>query len=131
MVGLVIVSHSRRLAEGLKELVDQLTRGQVAVVQAGGIADGALGTDAVLVAAAIGAADSGDGVLVLVDLGSAILSAETALDLIPEESRARVRLSGAPLVEGAIAAGLEASFGSDLARVADAADEARNLEKIQ
>src|SRR5437899_6784613 len=76
---------------------------------AGGLAEaGALGTDAVRVAEAIGRADSGDGVLVLMDLGSAVLSAETALDFLTPEQRERVLLCEAPLVEGAVAAAVAA-----------------------
>jgi phosphoenolpyruvate---glycerone phosphotransferase subunit DhaM len=127
MVGIVLVSHSQRLAEGVKELVDQLTGDRVAVVAAGGAA-GSLGTDAALVAESISRAESGDGVVVLMDLGSAVLSAETALDLLPDEQR--VALADAPFVEGAVAAALEASFGSALARVKTAAEESRALTKL-
>jgi dihydroxyacetone kinase phosphotransfer subunit len=129
LVGIVLVSHSARLAEGVKELVDQLTQGSVTVVAAGGAA-GALGTDAALVAAAIGLADSGDGVVVLMDLGSAVLSAETALELLADVERGRVALADAPFVEGAVAAALEASFGSALDAVKTAAEEAKSLAKL-
>src|SRR5690348_12522747 len=89
---------------------------------AGGLAEaGALGTDAVLVAEAIGRAGSGDGVLVLMDLGSAVLSAETALDLLAPEERERVLLCEAPLVEGAVAAAVAARLGRPLAEVAEEA----------
>src|SRR5207244_2362147 len=86
---------------------------------AGGLAEeGALGTDAVRVAEAIGRADSGDGVLVLMDLGSAVLSAETALDFLAPEQREHVLLCEAPLVEGAVAAAVAARVGEPLAKVA-------------
>src|SRR6476660_2003204 len=86
---------------------------------AGGLAEaGALGTDAVLVADAIGRADSGDGVLVLMDLGSAVLSAETALDFLTPEQREHVVLCEGPLVEGAVAAAVAARLGEPLAKVA-------------
>jgi phosphocarrier protein FPr len=89
---------------------------------AGGLAEaGALGTDAVLVAEAIGRADSGDGVLVLMDLGSAVLSAETALDFLTPEQREHVVLCEAPLVEGAVAAAVAARLGEPLAKVAEEA----------
>ncbi len=129
MVGIVLVSHSARLAEGLKELVGQLVQGKVPVEAAGGAGE-ALGTDATLVAEAIRRADRGDGVAVLVDLGSAVLSAEMALELLPEEYRERVVLCDAPLVEGAVAAGLEASFGSALAEVRRAAEGAYEQRKL-
>ncbi len=80
MVGLVIVSHSAKLAEGVKELADQMTQGAVAIAAAGGIddPDNPIGTDPMRVMAAIESVDSGDGVVVLMDLGSALLSAEMA-----------------------------------------------------
>ncbi len=130
MVGIVVVSHSARIAAGCKDLVDQIAQGQVRVEAAGGAAGGALGTDATLVAVAVQRADGGDGVAVLVDLGSAVLSAETALELLPADLRGRVALCDAPLVEGAVAAGVEASLGSPLAAVRRAAEEARALSKL-
>ena len=97
---------------------------------AGGMADGSLGTDAAAIMAAISAADSGAGVLVLVDLGSAVLATQTALELLGEDVAARVRLSGGPLVEGAVVAAVQASVGDDLAAVLAAAEEAASLPKI-
>jgi phosphoenolpyruvate---glycerone phosphotransferase subunit DhaM len=129
MVGIVLVSHSVELARGLKALVDQVVQGSVAVLAAGGAA-GSLGTDATLVADSIEAADSGDGVLVLMDLGSAVLSAETALELLSDDLRARVALADAPLVEGAVAAGVEASLGSALSEVRASAEAAASTPKL-
>lgn len=129
-VGLVIVSHSARLAEGVVELAGQMAAGTVRLVAAGGTDDGALGTSLEKVAAAIDAADSPDGVLILVDLGSAALVAEMAVEQLPEERRARTRLSEAPLVEGAVVAAVEASIGSPLDQVAETAAEAMALRKV-
>ena len=96
-VGLVVVSHSRPLAEAAVTLARQmLPSAEVAVEVAAGTDDGGLGTDAVAVSAAITAADSGDGVVVLMDLGSAVMSAETALELLDHDVRERVVLSSAP-----------------------------------
>lgn len=125
MVGLVIVSHSYWLAQGILELAHQMAPPAMKIAAAGGL-DGperALGTDPFLVQKAIEAADDPDGVLVLMDLGSAILSAEMALDFMAEETRQRVLLCEAPLVEGALAAAVQAGLGSNLATVAA---EARN-----
>ena len=106
-VGLVLVSHSAQLAEGAADLARAMAGEEVRIVAAGGMAppETALGTDAVRVAAAIEEAWSERGVLVLMDLGSALLSAEMALELLPEGHRKRVLLSAAPLVEGAVAGG--------------------------
>ncbi len=119
MVGIVIVSHSNTLAEGVRELAAEMAGPEVKLELAGGLAEeGALGTDAVRVMEAIGRADSGDGVLVLMDLGSAVLSAETALDFLTPEQRESVLLCEAPLVEGAVAAAVAARLGEPLAEVA-------------
>jgi phosphocarrier protein FPr len=120
MVGIVLVSHSAKLAEAVKELADQMAKGQVAIATAGGIDDlsNPFGTDAVKVQQAIDAVYSDDGVLVLMDLGSAVLSAEMARDFLLPEQRAKVILSPAPFVEGALAASIQASVGSSLAQVA-------------
>ena len=118
-VGLVVVSHSRPLAEAAVTLARQmLPSAEVAVEVAAGTDDGGLGTDAVAVSAAITAADSGDGVVVLMDLGSAVMSAETALELLDDDVRDRVVLSSAPLVEGLVGAVVVAAGGADRDRVA-------------
>jgi phosphoenolpyruvate-protein phosphotransferase/dihydroxyacetone kinase phosphotransfer subunit len=123
MVGIVIVSHSAALAESVVEVAREMGGPEVALEPAGGVEapEPALGTDAMRVLAAIERADSGDGVLVLMDLGSAVLSAEMALDLLPPEQRTRVRLSDAPLIEGAVAAAVTARAGAPLEQVAEEA----------
>ena len=129
-VGLVIVAHSAKLAEGVREVAGQMAGETVVIRAAGGAANGALGTNAEAIAHAIAEAEQGEGVLVLMDLGSAVLSAETALELLGEEVARRVRLSNAPLVEGAVVAAVEASIGRTLDEVAEAALEARDLTKV-
>lgn len=125
MIGLVIVSHSAKLAEGVCDLARQVARGKVRIAAAGGTADpeNPIGTDAFQVLQAIESVYSEDGVLVLMDLGSAVLSAGTALELLGEARQSRVQLCAAPLVEGAVAAASLAAAGASLA---EAALEARN-----
>jgi len=84
MIGMVIVSHSARLAEGVCELAEQVAQGRVRMAAAGGTDDPQhpLGTDAFKVQQAIESVYSEDGVLVLMDLGSAVLSAETAMEFL-------------------------------------------------
>lgn len=130
-VGLVIVSHSKQLAEGVVELASQMAGNTVSIIASGGASDGSLGTDASAISQAILAAESGDGVLVLMDIGSAVMSAETALELLSTEDKPRVMLSDAPLVEGAVVAAVEASIGSGLDQVAARALEAREMAKLQ
>lgn len=117
MVNIVIVSHSARLAESVKELVEQVAQGRVKIFAAAGLDSETLGTNVETILQALTEADNPLGTLVLMDLGSAILSAETALEFLPAEMRSRVRFCAAPLVEGAIAAGVQASLGSDLETV--------------
>src|SRR5512143_3346284 len=121
MVNLVIVSHSPALAAGVAELARAMTRQQpIAITMAAGTGDAQhpLGTNAEELRRDIEAAYSPDGVAVLMDLGSAIMSAEMALDFLPLDRRARVRLIAAPVVEGAIAAAVQASLGGSLDEVA-------------
>lgn len=125
-VGLVIVSHSARLAEGVVELAREMAGADVPIAAAGGLDEPGdpIGTDAVRVMAAVEeVAAQGRSALVLMDLGSAVLSAETALDLLDDEVRARTMLCEAPLVEGAVAAAAAARAGGSLE---DVAREARN-----
>ena len=119
MIGIVVVSHSAMLAAGLKALADQLGSPAKLLLAAGvDDPDHPIGTDAIAVMSAIEEADDGSGVLVLMDLGSALLSAETALELLPPELSARVRLCQAPLVEGTLAAVVAAGSGLVLDEVA-------------
>ncbi|GAP09921.1 phosphotransferase System HPr (HPr) Family [Bellilinea caldifistulae] len=115
MVSLVLVSHSKLLAESLVHLVRQMAGEEVKIGVAAGAGENHddFGTDATQIAQVIQEVDSPDGILVLMDLGSAILSAEMAMELLPEEVRSRVHFCPAPLVEGAIAAGVQASLGND------------------
>lgn len=116
MVGIVVVSHSHTLAAGAVELASELAGTEVSVRGVGGLdAPGRpLGTDPVQVAAAIEELDNPDGVLVLADIGSAVLSAEMALEFLTPDQRKRVRISPAPLVEGLVAAVVQAKLGANL-----------------
>jgi PTS hybrid protein len=120
-VGVVYVSHSAKIAAGLVELAAQMAPA-TSLVAAGGTEDNGLGTSFERVSSAIHTADAGAGVVVLCDLGSAILTAETALDFLDEALRARVRILDAPLIEGGVAAAVAAEIGGDLATVASAAE---------
>jgi PTS hybrid protein len=121
LVGLVIVSHSARLAEGVVELAGQMAP-DVPLVAAGGMADGGLGTDFEAVSNAVGEAGRGAGVLILYDLGSAKMTADLVLESLPEPSL--VMLADAPVVEGAVAAAVAAQGGAALDAVAAAARSA-------
>jgi phosphoenolpyruvate---glycerone phosphotransferase subunit DhaM len=120
MVNLVIVSHSSRLGEGVGELARQmLMSDNCKIAIAAGIDDpqNPIGTDAVKVMEAIESVADADHVLVMMDMGSALLSAETALELLAPEIAAKVRLCAAPLVEGTLAATVSAASGADIDKV--------------
>ncbi len=129
MVGIVIVSHSAKIAEGIKELADQMAKADQKIIAAGGMPDGSLGTDALRISRAIAEAQTGDGVLVLVDLGSAVLSSETALEFLDEAVRQSVRIADAPIVEGTIVAAVQASIDGTLDEVLLTAENARDMHK--
>lgn len=127
MVGIVVVSHSSELAEGLAALAAQMAGPDVRIEAAGGLPDGSLGTDEDRVRVAIKAADQGSGVVILGDLGSAILTVRSVLD---RHGNGHVRLADAPIVEGAIAAAVTASADMPLDDVVRSAEDARGAGKL-
>jgi PTS hybrid protein len=127
LVGIVVVSHSDELARGLADLAAQVAGPEVPIEAAGGGPDGTLGTEEPRVREAIARAERGDGVVVLCDLGSAIL---TVRHLLEERDGNGVVLADAPLVEGAVAAVVMSSAGFKLHEVAGAAEEARGANKL-
>ena len=131
MVGLVIVSHSRALAEALVGLLRQVASPNFPLAIAAGIGEDRreFGTDAVEIMDAIQSVYSEAGVLVLMDLGSAVLSANLALDLLPPEMKNKILFCGAPLVEGAIAASVQIGLNSDLDAVCEEANAALNPKR--
>lgn len=124
-VGIVIVSHSPDVAKGAADMVRQMVGEDVPLAWCGGAPDGGLGTSVEAIMAAIDAAWSEAGVAVLVDLGGAQTNSEMAIELLPEERRNRVVVCDAPVVEGAVMAGTEASAGSTLEHVRRTAEELR------
>ena len=127
MVGIVVVSHSADLAEGLTALASQMAGPDVRIEPAGGLPDGSLGTDEDRVRAAIRAADQGSGVVILGDLWSAILTVRTVLE---RHGNGHVRLADAPIVEGAVAAAVTASANMPLDDVVRSAEQARGAGKL-
>jgi dihydroxyacetone kinase phosphotransfer subunit len=128
MIGLLIISHSAAVARGVKELADQMAKGQVKIAAAGGTHDGALGTSADLITAALDELKGVSAILALVDMGSAVMSAEMALEM----SGTTFLISGAPLVEGALVAAVEAMRpDATLAHVAAAAARALETKGVE
>ncbi|QKG24966.1 dihydroxyacetone kinase phosphoryl donor subunit DhaM [Actinomadura verrucosospora] len=126
MVGIVIISHSRVLAEGVAEVARAMGVGKIVVEPAGGALDGGLGTSIDAAEDAVRRADGGDGVLLLADIGSSVLTAKM---LIEDAEGERLLLADAPLVEGAVAAASMAATGADLTAVHAAAESAREHRK--
>lgn len=130
-VGIVLISHSPAVAGSVAELAAELAGPSVAIRPAGGTDDGRFGTSLERISAAVSAADSGDGVCVIMDMGSSVLTAKTLLeDLADEDGGPVVRLADAPFVEGAVAAAVLASTGQDLDAVADSAESAWSMRKL-
>ncbi|HIH7313685.1 TPA: dihydroxyacetone kinase phosphoryl donor subunit DhaM, partial [Klebsiella michiganensis] len=134
MVNLVIVSHSARLGEGVGELARQMLMNDgCKLAIAAGIDDPAspIGTDPIKVMEAIESVADADHILVMMDIGSALLSAETALDLLDPAIAAKVRLCAAPLVEGTLAATVSAAAGAGIDKVIEDAMNALEAKRVQ
>ncbi|MGF1689920.1 phosphoenolpyruvate--protein phosphotransferase [Photobacterium kagoshimensis] len=131
MVGIVVVSHSTLLAQGVVELATQMTQGKANIAIAAGVDDpeNPIGTDAIAVMAAIEEVCDDDGVVVLMDLGSALLSTEMALELLDPELVDKVSLISAPIVEGTMAASVAAAAGLPREAVIAEASSALNVKK--
>ncbi|MBC3804761.1 PTS-dependent dihydroxyacetone kinase phosphotransferase subunit DhaM [Acetobacterium fimetarium] len=127
MVGIVVVSHSQKIAEGAVELARQMAA-DAKIAAAGGMADGGIGTDVAKIQAGIEAVQTGDGVVVLVDLGSAVMSSEMAIEMLDDGSN--VKIVDAPIVEGTIFGAVEASIGSSLAEVIEVLAGAKSYKKF-
>ena len=128
MVGMVLISHSTKVAEGTAELVRQMA-GEVALAAVGGDASGGTGTDPEAIREAIEGLEARE-ILVFMDLGSAVMSAETVLEMLDDDLRGRVHLVDAPFVEGAFSAGVIASSGAGAGECLEAAEEARTVSKL-
>ena len=132
MIGLVLVGHSANVVAGLSAMVRQAAPG-VPVEFAGGLSGGRLGTSGPAVAEALRRAleaTRGDGVVVFLDLGSAALALDIALEELGDDARARVRVTEAPFVEGAVVAGVAAAGGADITAVIAAAEGAMRMPKL-
>jgi len=130
MIGIVLVSHSHLLAQGLQEMAVQMSKNLIKIETAGGVDDQTIGTNAERIYQAIETAYSPDGVLILFDLASALFSTQMAIDMLPPEQQPQVKVSGAHFVEGAIVAAVEASLGHSLEEVNAAAEAVKDLQKI-
>lgn len=130
MTGVLIVSHSAKVAEGAREMAVAMAGDGVAILSAGGTSDGSLGTDFGAISEALARLTEGGGeAVVVMDLGSAVMTVRAALDEMGEAA-GKVFLADAPIVEGAVVATVEASIGSGGAEVMKAAEGARRMQKL-
>lgn len=126
MVGLVIVSHSEKVAQGVVELCRQMAA-EVPIAAAGGLPDGGIGTDFQRIYDAVEQVRSDDGVVILFDMGSALMTTEMVMEEFPDLT---IRLADAPILEGAISASVTASMGMSLEQVLEAAHDAAETPKL-
>lgn len=127
MVGIVVVSHSEKVAEGAKELALQMAE-DAKIAAAGGLPDGSIGTDLGRINEAISEVFSEDGVVMLMDMGSAVMTTEMAIEMAEDPDK--IVMVDAPIVEGAVFGAVEASVGSDIDKVVDTLKKAKEQKKF-
>ena len=126
MVGIVIVSHSQKLAEGVVEIATMMAA-DAPIAAAGGLEEGGFGTSFERIVEAVQDVDQGDGVAILMDMGSAVMTAEMVCEALDDT---KIRLLDAPLVEGAVLAAVESQMGTSLDDLAAKIGEAREVRKL-
>ncbi|MBR4643060.1 MAG: PTS-dependent dihydroxyacetone kinase phosphotransferase subunit DhaM [Selenomonadaceae bacterium] len=126
MVGIVIVSHSRKLAEGVVE-ISKMMAAEAPIAAAGGLEDGSLGTSYEKIFAAIEEVYSEDGVIILPDMGSSVMTTEMVLE---DFDKPRVKLIDCPLIEGAVLAAVESAGGKTFEEISRHLEEARTTKKF-
>ncbi|MDD2414271.1 MAG: dihydroxyacetone kinase phosphoryl donor subunit DhaM [Eubacteriaceae bacterium] len=127
MVGIVVVSHSQKVAEGAKELALQMASG-AKVAAAGGLSDGSIGTDLEKINKAISEVWSDDGVIMLVDMGSAIMTSEMAIEMADDPDK--IKIVDTPVVEGTIFGAVEASIGSSMDHIVEVLKQVKTQAKF-
>lgn len=127
MIGIVVVSHSDKIATGIVDVAKQVAGSEIPIAAAGGTPDGRIGTDAMAIKSAIESVDQGDGVIIFADLGSAILSAETAIDFI---EGIQVEIMDAPIVEGVVSCAVQLTITQDMDIIRKTCEESKKFSKI-
>lgn len=126
MVGIVVASHSRSLAEGVVEVAKMMAP-EVPIIAAGGMDDGSMGTSCRKIIGAVKEVYSDDGVALIADIGSSILSAEMAVEIL---KRPNLKIVDCPIVEGAVIAAVEAKLGKSLEEIETSAIRSRTIRKL-
>ena len=126
MVGIVVASHSRSLAEGVVEVAKMMAP-EVPIIAAGGMDDGSMGTSCRKIIGAVKQVYSDDGVALIADIGSSILSAEMAVEIL---KRPNLKIVDCPIVEGAVIAAVESKLGKTLEEIEMSAIRSRTIRKL-
>jgi len=129
MVGIVVVSHTKKISEGVKEIIEQMVGKNIKIASVGG-EPGRLGTNVSDIVNAINEAYDDQGVLIFADFGSTVLGAKTALSFLDEQKRSKTYIVNAPIVEGAFIAAVEASLGKSINEILKVLEDAKNIKKI-
>ncbi|MEG0075951.1 MAG: dihydroxyacetone kinase phosphoryl donor subunit DhaM [Eubacterium sp.] len=127
--GIVIVSHSAKLAEGLVDIVSEMNDGSVKIMAAGGADEGRIGTNALKIMSAIESMEDCNNILLYVDMGSSVISTEAAIDMIDEDLAEKVQVVDCPLVEGAFAGVVQATITDDVDAIIRVSKEAKEMPK--
>ncbi|ADQ13516.1 dihydroxyacetone kinase phosphoryl donor subunit DhaM [Halanaerobium hydrogeniformans] len=129
MVNILLVSHSVEIAKGTKELAEQMKQGDVEIVAVGGTEAGDLGTNPDAIESAVNEIDKSDGLIILADLGSAVMSVNMVLDWLDDEVREKIHLADAPFVEGAVIAAVESGMGNSMEEILSSIESAEIIKK--
>ncbi|MFW6001465.1 MAG: dihydroxyacetone kinase phosphoryl donor subunit DhaM [Halanaerobium sp.] len=129
MVSILIVSHSQEIAQGTKELAEQMKQGDIQIKAVGGTQEGDIGTDPDAIEAAVNELDKSDGLIILADLGSAVMSVNMVLDWLDDEIKEKIVLADAPIVEGAVISAIESSMGNSLEDILTSIESAEIIKK--
>lgn len=130
MIGIVIVSHSDKIAEGIVDLCYEMASDSVKIIPAGGTNDGRIGTDPIKIKEAIEEAFGGNEVVILGDIGSSLMNTELAIELLDEKLKEKVKILDTPIVEGSIVVAVQASISNDIDKILKIAEEVRTTRKF-
>lgn len=129
MVNILIISHSKKIAEGIKELAEEMKQAEIDIQAVGGTSSGEIGTDVDQIEEKLKTMDYQDGIVVLADLGSAVMSFNMVKEWLSQERQQNIKLADAPIVEGAVLGAVEASLDRNLEEVLAAIEKKSIINK--
>ncbi|TDT50344.1 dihydroxyacetone kinase phosphoryl donor subunit DhaM [Fonticella tunisiensis] len=131
MIAVIIVSHSEKVAEGVKDIAEQMNNSKIMIRAAGGTENGRIGTNTLKIYETFEEVKNADNILVFVDLGSSIMATEMAMDMLDDEIREKITIVDAPIVEGALGAVIQATVTDNVKNIIETAIESKSLSKLQ